>query len=563
MGPPPGSYYIFNVKYRNMLYLKFSHEPPCGKPRPISRAGDPNGKWSLTVFDSGNYALQSVSHSCYIATKRGPKLQEHDRVLETRKNLNQYYTVEETKVKGQYTIRTTESKLYWFLPDGESETPVSSVYPNQVFVKPPSRKVELCEKSSDRSSWWIFKSTASAELWCTIKFDGYSVNLAGDGPGSRLVLSDDGDVDETTWLITHKFGSKYSIQPVNDHTYVRSHLGTGIETGEGGYLWTIKPSRLDPQRFVYVPLLSRNMNMNIRYIWVIAYINLRRISIQKYGGLRLCWTVQGSEMQMIGLADAKVTNDVVQIHPIHLEGQLEDVDYKTVKLSAVDFAGNLTSIHARIQRRAIANMKHVIRNMDIQTEELLEALVLVSRLRDETAHEQVKEGIKSIFSRLVTALTPSTPKTVQMLIIQLIGSIIHDVPNANIKIGATPVPCLVEHLGSKDTPTVVSACNVLKAVRIVLPNERVEAILPKMTPLLWDQEVKIVEAALDFLSTCIGVTLGKRIIERVKELGKQSESDGVRLVARGILDVHVDEEEEEDGDEKDDDDEDDDEDDDY
>ncbi|PFH45247.1 hypothetical protein AMATHDRAFT_9652 [Amanita thiersii Skay4041] len=202
----------------------------------------------------------------------------------------------------------------------------------------------------------------------------------------------------------------------------------GIETGEGEFLWNIKRSKLDLQ-------------------------HSQRISTQRYGGVQLCWTVPGSLVKMVGLVDARVMEDIFQICPIHQEGELAHVDYKTVRISEDEFATELSSIHAGIQQRAIANMKNVLGKLDIEKGELLDALVLVTYHHDEAVLAQVKQGINTIFTKLVDALKPFIPVKVFVII------------------------------------------DVCK--KVVLGGQ-IEAILAKITPLLWDQEERVVMVTLDF-----------------------------------------------------------------
>ncbi|PFH47318.1 hypothetical protein AMATHDRAFT_67926 [Amanita thiersii Skay4041] len=491
----PGCYYISNVKQKNVVYLKNSDafEPLRGKPYPQRASDDMGEQWNISRFRNGKYSIQSVRHMSHASTKSGYNLSPSDWAVEGKRGDNSvhYFSIEETSVKGQYIIRTTDSRLCWYLNDGEPETPIG-----------------LSSNHSDPRCWWTFKAPPTLEVRCAITINYRQVSCTGRGPGYQLSLEDEGAAEDDTWMITHHSGSKYLIQDYGVDTYVRPNdQGTHVITSEKGYLWTIKPH-------------GKNSSCYVIYT--------------RRDGRELVWTVQDSK---IVLASANQGDSVFRIRVVdQMEGNLQNFDYNTQKITAEEFAGHLNSIHPDIQARAIENIETVISNSDIMTEELLEALVLVRTQASPAAQAQITEALTSIAEILFDALNPKTNVGLRKCIIQLLEPIIMSVGDEDeipFDISEATVACLVGDLRLDDDEIVTSACNILEGIAHLLHDAEAETALQYIKPLLRREQSEVVVAALQLLLSMIqekGLKPDEQIFQRVQELS-QSPNAQIKIPA--------------------------------
>ncbi|TDL21063.1 hypothetical protein BD410DRAFT_899111 [Rickenella mellea] len=79
--------------------------------------------WSISRLDNSKYTIRNIATNDYAASVKFPTIEEN---LITTRNLHQW-AIKETAVKGRYVICTTGAHidLFWGLPDGELDTPVS------------------------------------------------------------------------------------------------------------------------------------------------------------------------------------------------------------------------------------------------------------------------------------------------------------------------------------------------------------------------------------------------------------------------------------------------------
>ncbi|PFH47316.1 hypothetical protein AMATHDRAFT_6867 [Amanita thiersii Skay4041] len=499
-----GCYYICNVKQRNIIFLKNDndYEPLRGIAYPGRIAEDTGEKWDVTVFRNGKCTLQSARHTSYASTRTGHSLTSNDLVEAKTSGVSpaQYFCIEETNIRGQYTISATSSRLYWFLKDDESDTPIG-----------------LSPDASDPRCLWTFKSPSTLELQCAISFDQRQVSSTGVGPGYQLTVEDDGGVDDDTWLLTHHSGSKYIIRDFRADIYVRPNdKGTYLVTGEKRYAWTIKPDKDHPSCHI---------------------ISTKR------GGRQLMWTVKQSEtMSYVGLTEDSESDSMCRILLIDpSDHNMQRFDYSANRITPEEFAGHLNSIHPDVQKRAIENIQIVVRNSDVMTDELLEALALVKSHSSPAARVQITEALKSIAEILFDALKHKTPLTTRKLIIQLLESIVKDqkyMQQIPFEICPAAITCLVDDLRLEDDETVMSVCNILRGIQSRLAKVEAEIIMQNLSYLLGRQQGEAVVATLHLLLSTVKVHQmdpDEEIIQQVKEIAESPDAQ-IKLPAMKVID---------------------------
>ncbi|KZT21358.1 hypothetical protein NEOLEDRAFT_1073434 [Neolentinus lepideus HHB14362 ss-1] len=131
-----GRYTLTNVRFHNLAFLP---DPNDGSPVIANFSqNSPGEKWNVTELGNGNYTFQNVGNASYASAGHRSKVGNY---VEGRSQPQQF-SVQETRVKGQYTIATTDSRIFWGLSDSETDTPIS-----------------LAESATDARNWWIFQKT--------------------------------------------------------------------------------------------------------------------------------------------------------------------------------------------------------------------------------------------------------------------------------------------------------------------------------------------------------------------------------------------------------------------
>ncbi|PFH46102.1 hypothetical protein AMATHDRAFT_70632 [Amanita thiersii Skay4041] len=485
-----GHYYIYNVKHNNVVYLpnRNSFEPVRGKLQ-FRRAVEDTGElWKVSAFGSGKYSIQNVKHTSYASTRSGYNLDPNTVAVEGKvpqpgSNSAQYFRIEETKIKGRYTICTTDSQLYWFLDEGEHDTPIG-----------------LSRTAIDSSCWWTFKSPPPLEVHCTITFNKRRASFPSGGIGSKVTLEDDGAEDDT-WTITLISGSKYFIQDFDAETYLAPNdENTHLVLSENRYSWTIKPHPTQQKSY--------------------------RISTGD-PDQELVWVNQKSgRSSYIGLTEASSDNGACQIQ-ISDEGggSIQKFDYQATNVTAENFAGHLNSIHPGVQKRAIENIQTVITDEDMMTEELLEALVL---LKCHSGQKAKAHAAKSVANILFDLLKSKTPSTTRKLITQLLEDVVKDsdyMDNLSFKISPGTMTSLMGDLRSEDEDVVISACRVLQGLQMTTS---AKINMQSIAPLLHSEKDDVVAAALELLLSTIEIQKKKpdeQTSQRVLELVNSPNSD--------------------------------------
>ncbi|KAE9383166.1 hypothetical protein BT96DRAFT_929974 [Gymnopus androsaceus JB14] len=131
-----GRYTICNVKQSNFASLQ---DPNDGTPVTAdSNDFNNTNKWNVIRLGNGKYNFQNVASGSYANTGSRPPV---GTTVEGRPSPVQF-VIQETRVKNQFTISTTDSRLYWGLVDDEHQT-----------------SVELSDRATDQRNWWVFRST--------------------------------------------------------------------------------------------------------------------------------------------------------------------------------------------------------------------------------------------------------------------------------------------------------------------------------------------------------------------------------------------------------------------
>ncbi|PFH48564.1 hypothetical protein AMATHDRAFT_65103 [Amanita thiersii Skay4041] len=134
MSLPNGTYLILNVRQNNAALLQDKNDgTPVVAAPPDEK--DQKQQWEVTG-QGNNYTIRNVS--AFMFANNGNRAQA-GAALEGRR-ASQQYKVVETRVSGQYTIATTDSRFFWQLPDNQTGSTVL-----------------LSDAASDQRSWWIFQ----------------------------------------------------------------------------------------------------------------------------------------------------------------------------------------------------------------------------------------------------------------------------------------------------------------------------------------------------------------------------------------------------------------------
>ncbi|OSX57308.1 hypothetical protein POSPLADRAFT_1041779 [Postia placenta MAD-698-R-SB12] len=117
---PTGRYIIQNIRSKNQLQLP---DPNDGSPVQAT-SEDHTGtiplRWNIVQLGNGKYTIQNQDNASY--ANCGHRSSPGDEVVGRRNG--QQFSIQETRVRGQYTIAPSDSQLCWSLPDDELDTPV-------------------------------------------------------------------------------------------------------------------------------------------------------------------------------------------------------------------------------------------------------------------------------------------------------------------------------------------------------------------------------------------------------------------------------------------------------
>jgi len=129
-----GQYTIVNVRQSNLAYLP---DPNDGTPVVANfEQGNTKERWNVNKLSNGNYTIKNVGNNVFAVA--GTRAAEGS-VVEGRSN-SQQWVVQETRVKGQFTIASSDSRLFWGIVDNQTDTPVT-----------------LYSAATDTRNSWIFK----------------------------------------------------------------------------------------------------------------------------------------------------------------------------------------------------------------------------------------------------------------------------------------------------------------------------------------------------------------------------------------------------------------------
>jgi len=128
-----GQYTIVNVRQHNLAYLP---DPNDGTPVAANyEQNNTSERWNVNKLSNGNYTIKSVANNMFaVAGNRAAE----NATVEGRSS-SQQWVIQETRVRGQYTIATTDTRLFWGLVDNQTETPVA-----------------LASSATDTRNAWIF-----------------------------------------------------------------------------------------------------------------------------------------------------------------------------------------------------------------------------------------------------------------------------------------------------------------------------------------------------------------------------------------------------------------------
>ncbi|CCM01102.1 uncharacterized protein FIBRA_03150 [Fibroporia radiculosa] len=110
-----------NVRSKNQLHLP---DPNDGSPLQSTsddRTGTMAIKWNIVQLGNGKYSIQNQSYASYANCGRRAALDAEV----VGRNQQQQFMIQETRIRGRYTISPTDSQLLWGLPDDELDTPVT------------------------------------------------------------------------------------------------------------------------------------------------------------------------------------------------------------------------------------------------------------------------------------------------------------------------------------------------------------------------------------------------------------------------------------------------------
>ncbi|PFH48565.1 hypothetical protein AMATHDRAFT_65105 [Amanita thiersii Skay4041] len=133
----PATYFIVNVRQNKAALLKDKNDgTPVVSATTKLDPKDTKQQWKVTA--EGNfYSIKNVSAERYANT--GVRAQTEDPV--EGRGASQQYDIVETSVPGKYTIATTDSRLFWHLPDDQDGSPII-----------------LSTGATDQRNWWTFKT---------------------------------------------------------------------------------------------------------------------------------------------------------------------------------------------------------------------------------------------------------------------------------------------------------------------------------------------------------------------------------------------------------------------
>ncbi|KAK7686068.1 hypothetical protein QCA50_010880 [Cerrena zonata] len=131
-----GRYIITNVKQRTFATLA---DPNDGTPVSADTEDYVDiAKWNVIRLANGKYQLQNVGSAQYANVMNRPPV---GTTVEGRNTATQW-VIQATRVRDQYTIATTDSRLFWGLVDEEIGT-----------------SIELAASATDHRNWWTFTPT--------------------------------------------------------------------------------------------------------------------------------------------------------------------------------------------------------------------------------------------------------------------------------------------------------------------------------------------------------------------------------------------------------------------
>ncbi|KDR66711.1 hypothetical protein GALMADRAFT_147605 [Galerina marginata CBS 339.88] len=129
-----GRYFVVNVKSRNRAFLP---NPNSDEPlQSMFKQNDTGEQWNVEDLENGYHYIVNVRHKQYAASGDRPSAG----ALVAGWERAQPWLIQKTRVKGKYTISTTDSKHFWGVPDDEHSTPIA-----------------LANRYTDPRNWWMFK----------------------------------------------------------------------------------------------------------------------------------------------------------------------------------------------------------------------------------------------------------------------------------------------------------------------------------------------------------------------------------------------------------------------
>ncbi|KDR66712.1 hypothetical protein GALMADRAFT_147606 [Galerina marginata CBS 339.88] len=127
-------YTITNVRQNNLAYLADPHDDsPVAANYPQN---DKSERWNVNDLGNGRHSIQSQGQNMFAATDNRAPVGAS--VIGSSRRFP--WLITETRVKGQYTISTTDTRFFWGLVDNQLETPIV-----------------LASSATDSRNAWIFK----------------------------------------------------------------------------------------------------------------------------------------------------------------------------------------------------------------------------------------------------------------------------------------------------------------------------------------------------------------------------------------------------------------------
>ncbi|KAF9813296.1 hypothetical protein IEO21_05680 [Rhodonia placenta] len=118
---PTGRYFIQNVRSKNQLQLPDPNDGSAVQATSEDSTGTLPLKWNVVQLGNGKYTIQNQTHASY--ANCGFRASQGDEVA--GRNGQQQFIIQETRVRGHYTISPSDAQLCWGLPDDELGTPVT------------------------------------------------------------------------------------------------------------------------------------------------------------------------------------------------------------------------------------------------------------------------------------------------------------------------------------------------------------------------------------------------------------------------------------------------------